>query len=70
MRRTSMGATINGRDETVLVIEELTNVVRKNSEVTSEQSEKLVSYTRWLVFLTVAIGLIALAQIIVPLCGK
>jgi hypothetical protein len=48
-------------------LKELNETIKENSKVTSEQNEKLVNYTRWLFVLTIALGVIALMQLVTVL---
>ncbi len=59
-----MTTYINGKEETALLLEKLNKTIEKNNELTSDQNDKMVKYTRWLLFLTIAIGVIAIVQVI------
>ena len=61
---------IDGRDGTTLAVEELTKTIKENNDLTAKQNEKLVSYNKTLVGLTVAIGALGLVQLIVMCVGK
>ena len=63
-----MTTTINGREETALLIEKLNKTIEKNNNLTSDQNDKLVRYTRWILFLTIAIGVIAIVQVVYTFC--
>jgi hypothetical protein len=58
---------INGEDVTVREIKSLKDVITENNILTKDQNEKLVRYTRWLLWLTVAIGLVAVMQVAIAI---
>ena len=62
-----MTVTINGKEETALLLEKLNKTIEKSNEVTSDQTDKLVRYTKWILRLTIAIGVIALIQVVLLL---
>ena len=56
-------------DENVIkTIQDLITTIEKNSEITSKQNERMVTYNRWLCGLTVAIAVFTVVQIIITLC--
>jgi hypothetical protein len=59
-----MIGTEKAAKETVIAIKELTETINRNNEVTAEQNKKMVKYNRWLVGLTIGIGIIAVVQVI------
>ena len=48
-------------------VKQLNETIKENSKITAEQNEKLVKYTRWLFILTIALGVIALMQLVTVL---
>jgi len=48
-------------------VKQLNETIKENNKITAEQNEKLVKYTRWLILLTIALGVIALMQLITVL---
>ena len=58
------GETINGKSETALLLLDLNKTIKENNKLTADQNKKLVRYTRWILLLTIAIGVIAIVQVI------
>jgi len=58
-----MTRMINGTDVSETILENLAMAIVRNNEVTEEQKRLLVKYTRFLCWLTITIGVIALLQL-------
>ena len=50
-----------------LLLEKLVEIIEKNNEIASEQNVRLVKYTKWLFWLTIAIGSLTIVQICIGL---
>lgn len=59
-----MTVRIGGKTPEEILLKKLQETIEKNNELTSEQNEKMVAYTKWLFGLTIGIGFIALIQLI------
>lgn len=57
----------NGKESKEKLLEELNCAIKENNGVTSKHNWLLVKYTRWLVGLTIAIGVIATLQLFIML---
>ena len=62
-----MPTIINGKDVNESLLEKLNKTIEANNEITSKQNALMVKHTKWLCGLTIAIGIIALIQLIVLL---
>jgi hypothetical protein len=62
------GSVSVGIKEAVTAIKDLTDTIKTNNEISQDQNNKMVQYTRWLFFLTVAIGLLTIIQVIAVFC--
>ena len=56
---------INGKGITEINLTKLTETIEKNNTITNRQNGLLLCYTRWLVGLTIAIGLLTVLQIVI-----
>jgi hypothetical protein len=69
-----MGGPGGGGDANVTkAVEDLIVVINKNNEVTSDQNDKMVKYTKQLVWLTYVIGFLGIVQLIavfVQICRR
>jgi len=61
---------INGKGTTEITLIKLIETIEKNNMITSRQNELLLCYTRWLVGLTIAVGLLTGLQIILVFIKK
>lgn len=68
LREDIMTTRINGKEETALLLEKLNKTIEKNNELTADQNDKMVKYTKGLFWLTIAIGVIAIVQVVSTYC--
>lgn len=54
--------TIDGKEVDVKLLEELNETIKTNNDITSKLNNSLLKYTKWLFWLTVGIGIIAILQ--------
>ena len=59
----------NGKGVDIKLLEALNETIKKNSDITSKQNDLLLKYTKWLCWLTVVIGIIAILQLIAIVKG-
>jgi len=52
----------NGKEDDVKLLEELNETIKTNNDITSKLNNSLLKYTKWLFWLTVGIGIIAILQ--------
>ena len=56
--------TIDGKEEDIKLLEELKEAIETNNDAVSEQNNLMLKYTKWLCWLTIAISIVALLQLI------
>jgi len=56
---------INGKGITEITLIKLIETIEKNNVITNRQNELLLRYTKWLVGLTITIGLLTFLQIVI-----
>lgn len=58
---------INGKEVKTKLLEDLLQATKENIEATTEQNKKMVCYTKWLFWLTIAIGAFTFIQLLIAL---
>lgn len=61
---------INTKGITEITLTKLIETIEKNNVITKRQNELLLCYTKWLVGLTIAIGLLTVLQIVILFIKK
>lgn len=56
---------INGKGITERTLTKLIETIENNNTITNRQNGLLLNYTRWLVGLTIAIGLLTILQMVI-----
>ena len=59
-----MSTYIDGKEVKLIQLEKLNKTIELNNEITSKQNQSLIRYTRWILFLTVVMTFVAIAQMI------
>ncbi|MDD5195084.1 MAG: hypothetical protein PHQ96_05375 [Candidatus Omnitrophica bacterium] len=61
---------INSKGITEIALTKLTTTIEDNNKITTRQNELLLRYTRWLIGLTVVMGLLTALQIVIVFIKK
>ncbi len=56
---------INGKEVKTKLLEDLLKATKENIEATTEQNKKIVNYTKWIFWLTFAIVLSTVMQLLI-----
>ncbi|MBI3602167.1 MAG: hypothetical protein HY209_04670 [Candidatus Omnitrophica bacterium] len=64
-----MSTTIDGKEVKERLLEKLNSVIEENNSLTSKQNALLVTYTRWLFWLTIVMTLTAIFQLVLAIKG-
>jgi uncharacterized membrane protein YukC len=59
-----MSTTINGKADYEILLEKLNQTIKENNDITAKQNTLMVRYTKWLVWLTIIIGIATIIQLI------
>jgi hypothetical protein len=60
-----MGTTIDGVDSNDRLLQRLAVTIEENNGITMKQNIILVQYTKWLFWLTLTIGVVAILQLVI-----